>query len=716
MEAKLKRVGEQVKISVNGEIIDPIGYMTYYPNGDNFAHTQTLGNRIIFFGANATDRGMNALAGIHQLTPHYYLDYGKFDFTEIDRIMNLIAPDGKGAYMIPRVYVAAPYWWEKKNPDECALMQNGERNGESFASEKWRGDMWEAIKALIDHINESVWRELVIGYHICAGSTEEWTYHTSSLMTDAEFNDYSEVNRRSFASWLSREYCDIASLNAAWGSAYTDFSEVKIPIPESRYFAFDGVLRNKKREQNVIDYNRYQSFIVSDTIIYYSRRVKEYTDGKLLTGAFYGYVNCGSLRSDKCYFGLSNVINSEYVDFVATTNGKDSAGSFSAPVDSINRAGKLYIYEGDIRTSLSGLLADTIPHADSQNSYYKRGVWLGPDKKTSIANLKRTSAEAAISNLGIWWFDMFGGWHRDPDYEKIIKRHHDIVAGKRSFPIKPEIAYITDEHAVHNFSVGAISILRSAAADQTHEMRFIGAPYRMFLADDLARDDFPADDYKIYIFGMFSRPSDKVREAIENKLKRGGKILIFTSFAGIDSEVLVGFNLTYTKTDEPVQCEYSHADFPLYTSPISFAPRAEAPVFPQKPQHAPRFAEGEENDAYILGYLSGTRKPGILWKRFDSYSAIYSLLPCIPKEILQKIAVISGVHIYSVTSDPVIADGNYINIRAVSSGEKRLAFPYPIESITDMETDEVIPANGVFCDFVMEENTSRLFRVNLPSR
>ena len=96
MEAKLKKVGEQVKISVNGEIIDPIGYMTYYPNGDNFAHTQALGNRIIFFGANATDRGMNALAGIHQLTPHYYLDYGKFDFTEIDRIMNLIAPEGKG--------------------------------------------------------------------------------------------------------------------------------------------------------------------------------------------------------------------------------------------------------------------------------------------------------------------------------------------------------------------------------------------------------------------------------------------------------------------------------------------------------------------------------------------------------------------------------------------------------------------------------------------
>jgi hypothetical protein len=72
------------------------------------------------------------------------------------------------------------------------------------------------------------------------------------------------------------------------------------------------------------------------------------------------------------------------------------------------------------------------------------------------------------------------------------------------------------------------------------------------------------------------------------------------------------------------------------------------------------------------------------------------------------------VHIYSVTSDPVIADGNYINIRAVSTGEKRLAFPYPIESITDMETEEVIMANGVFCDFVMEENTSRLFRVNLP--
>ena len=113
---------------------------------------------------------------------------------------------------------------------------------------------------------------------------------------------------------------------------------------------------------------------------------------------------------------------------------------------------------------------------------------------------------------------MFGGWHRDPDYEKIIKQHHGIVAGKRPSPIKSEIAYVTDEHAVHNFSVGAISILRSASSEQTNEMRFVGAPYRMFLAEDLARDDFPADDYKIYIFGLFCRPSDKVREAIEKKL------------------------------------------------------------------------------------------------------------------------------------------------------------------------------------------------------
>jgi hypothetical protein len=128
----------------------------------------------------------------------------------------------------------------------------------------------------------------------------------------------------------------------------------------------------------------------------------------------------------------------------------------------------------------------------------------------------------------------------------------------------------------------------------------------------------------------------------------------------------------------------------------------------------PRFESQEADSAYVLGKIKGSDDPALLWKQFDDYSVVYSLLPCIPKEILQKIAIISGIFLYSVTLDPIIAGGNYINIRAVTSGEKRIAFPHKIKALVDVETGENMPLyNGLFADFEMEENTSRLFRIEV---
>ena len=711
MNAKLEKISGEIKISVNGELLDPIGYMSYFPDRDNYKHTESLGNRILFFGANATDRGLNALAGAKQLTPHFYLDYGKFDFSEIDRILELIAPGGKGSYLIPRVYFAAPYWWEEKNPDECAVMQTGEKNGESFASKKWREDMWLGIKALIDHINNSVWRELVIGYHVCAGSTEEWTYNCTSLMTDAEFNDYSEVNRRYFAEWISRKYESISALNGAWHTSYGDFSEVQIPRPESRYYALDGMIRNPEKEQQVIDYNLYISYLMSDTILWFCKKIKDYTAGKVLTGAFYGYVNFHAM-ANRGHFGLGNILSSKAIDFIATTNDHDPAGVFSSMVDSIKLAGKLYIYEGDIRTSLTNKLGDNMPWADSDNTYYKRGIWLGPDKKTSIANLKRTSADAAANGLGLWWFDMFGGWHRDPDYEKVIRAHHDVIKNKLDHPIKPEIAFILDEQAISQFAINAAPIIRLAAREQSREMRYVGAPYKVFLANDIIRDDFPADDFKMFVFGLFLRPSEMLKEAIEKKLKKSGKILVFNTFAGIDDGGTTNFKIAYNKLAPAITCEYSRDEFGIYSSPFTWKITEPLATYPAQELSVPRFEEKEADSAYVLGKINGTDEPALLWKRFDDYSVVYSLLPCIPREILQKIAIISGIFLYSVTHDPIIAGGNYIHIRAITSGEKRIAFPGKIKALVDVETGEEMKLyNSVFADFTMEENTSKLFRI-----
>ena len=118
MNAKLVRDNGIIKISVNGDVLDAVGYMTYNPDGGQFHKFTAIGNRIVFFGAYATDQGLNTLAGSRQFSPHFYIAEDTFDFTEVDRILERIAPGGVGPYIIPRVYFSAPTWWERDTPEE----------------------------------------------------------------------------------------------------------------------------------------------------------------------------------------------------------------------------------------------------------------------------------------------------------------------------------------------------------------------------------------------------------------------------------------------------------------------------------------------------------------------------------------------------------------------------------------------------------------------
>ena len=231
----------KVLLSVNGTILPPVAFMTYYPNERNFRQFRETGTPFYSFGAYSTDYGINDYSGLMALSPHFYTGENEFDFTEIDRVLELIAPGGQGGYIFPRVYVDCPKWWAEKHPEELSMDNRGERHRQSFASALWREDAWTAMRALIDHINASPWRECVVGYHIAAGGTEEWTYHHH---TDLQYRvDYSEPNRLYFIEWLRRKYETVEKLNQAWKKQYSDFTDVAFPTQIERLFAQNGAAR-----------------------------------------------------------------------------------------------------------------------------------------------------------------------------------------------------------------------------------------------------------------------------------------------------------------------------------------------------------------------------------------------------------------------------------------------------------------------------------------
>lgn len=711
MEAKIIMTDDRrAKISINGVIVEPTGFMTYNTFSGQFIKQREIGAPIYFFSANIADQGINSFAGMHPTSPSFFVGENQYDFSHVERSLNEVAPDGSEVYLIPRVQVSAPKWWQDAHPEELCRDNRGDDFRESFASKKWREDMWTALKALIDYINSSKWKDRVIGYHICAGATEEWTYFCKKMGTE-DYLDYSQVNLDYFKEWLKNKYSNLKALNSAWNSSLKSFEQVDVPRVAQRKWAYNGILRNLSREQAVVDYFEYGSWLFADTINWFGRKVKEYTDNKLLTGIFYGYTTILS-AIDKCHYALHNVLTSPYIDFIATTNGGQDVWPFGSAVDSVRLHNKLFICEGDVRTCLTKTLDKTMPWAVPDNNYYTNPeLWVGPkDVETSVADLKRSSARVLAGYTGIWWFDMFGGVFDNEQMMQVIKRHKYLSAAQTAGPINTEVALIIDENGLKYFKRNHPA-LDCAVQRQRKELGVSGAPYHIYLADDIADENFPVDDYKLYVFVQLCNPTEKVKNAINNKLKSGNRTLLWTYFAGINNKELTDFEVTYNSDLPDAQCEFSQTDFPSYRACYLYD-RKETPfLYPYMEVPCPRFAEGEKDKAYIMAKLKGSNEPALLWKNCDGYSSVYSLLPEISYQVLREIIYMSNAHVFSLTGDVLIAGGRFIALRSRTAGEKRICLPFPVSKVIDTDTGKEVALNDLYIDFEMEADRTRMFYI-----
>lgn len=697
MNAKLVNDNGIMKISVNGEVLDAVGYMTYNPDGGQFPKFEAIGNRICFFGAYATDQGLNTVAGSRQFSPHFYIAENTFDFSEVDRILEMICPAGKGVYVIPRVYFSAPTWWERENPEECARIQTGESARECYVSNKWREDMWAAVKALIDHINASKWKEQVIGYHVAAGSTEEWGPHGHRL--DSDYLYYCEPFRLGFARWLAQKYGSIDALNCAWAKNYGAFTDICVPAPAQQKFSLRGSLRALPQEQNVVDFNRYCSYLTADTIAWFCTKIKEYSRGALLTGSFYAYI-LHALDAEGGNFGLSQLLECPDIDYICTTG-------FHCPVESVQLAGKLFITEADIRTCLTKEPGATMPQIIPNNGYYFGGSWGGPNFANSVADMRIRSAEVLARHTGIWWFDMWGGWYEDPAFMEIIAKHAALQAEQTVAPILPQIALIADEDGIHQFEYHAPA-RRYALKEMARQLDICGAPYAVYTAKDLCKEAFPVNQFRLYIIAGGCHISEDVAKAINEKLKGGGRTILWTHFTGWDEPELTGFRLDYDENSQPVQTEFPTEVYPLYKKAYSYLKLTETPVWPPKPVSCPHFVD--KDGAYVAAKTAQTGEPALLWKQYDDYASVYSIVPGLPHQVLRTLASLSGVHIYCQTGDRLFAGGKFVAIYAQTAGEKRIQFPFPVREVYDAYTGEKMDLNEIFSDFVMEEHEVRLLR------
>lgn len=679
MKCKIVRDGNITLFDINGKRVVPSAYMSYNPEKKNIDHFKASGVNTFMFPIYAADEGINMESGLRPFFDNFFKGYGEYDFTAVDRILSMIGNE-EGVYVIPRVCLEPPKWWQKENPDELSRDVRGEAQRQCFTSEKWREDMTKALFALIDHLFASPWRDNVIGIHIAAGGTEEWTYHGRYKR---QFYDYSECNRRAYVRWLRERYANVEALSAAWGEEIGSFDSVSFPRPIERAYAKSGFLRDPVDERRVLDYYDFHNEAVADTINYFCRRVKEYTDRALITGVFYGYV-FSMPQSYKGLHALRRVLECPDVDFVSTTNIGMEPGSawvFSSAVESAKLNGKLWMAEGDIRTHLTKGLDVSMPHAVPDNDFYSSSVWKGPaTPELSASAVTKALARILTSGCGIWWFDMFGGWLDDPELLGIISKTDKLISSNTHHYLPHDVAVIIDETGYKYYGTDP-DRLADAVREVGQNLSHAGLAYDIYLQSDISRDAFPADDYKLYIFLAGPDPSEADKAAITAKLKRGNKTLLWLhSASGYDGE-LCDFRLRRSEDPEPKRAVYKDK------------------IYPEHPLPTLEFAD---TDGFVLSRLEDGRA-AVIWREFDSYASVYSLLMAPSAELFREIALLSGVHIYTYTDDCIFAGGEYIAIHATEDGYKRINLPSGEFSAENAISGEKIKVNGFFIDLKMKK-------------
>jgi beta-galactosidase len=228
---------------------------------------------------------------------------------------------------------------------------------------------------------------------------------------------------------------------------------------------------------------------VADTIAWFCRQIKEYTGNSVLTGSFYAYILYVT-DSTGGNFGLSQLLKSPDIDYICTTG-------FHCPVESVQLAGKLFITEADIRTCLTQAPGVTMPQIMPNNTYYIGGVWGGPDRANSVADMRKRSMEVLTRHTGIWWFDMWGGWYRSPRIFDVVQKMHleYVKAFQRGSCENAEVAIVLDSQT--SYGVNGECFM-ATVQKQLVVFGNVGVPYHLYLKGCLK--DGELDKYRLVVF------------------------------------------------------------------------------------------------------------------------------------------------------------------------------------------------------------------------
>jgi len=649
-----------------------------------------------------------------------------YDFSRLDKQINAVLEADPEAYILLRINfeMGAPLsilptfdrFWRERNPEDLEIYSDGRAETQSYASKKWLQDSSEFLSSLIQHLRLSKKGARVIGIMPCAGHAGEWIKESAMENYAA---DYSEVMKNAFRSWLIEKYKSLENLRRAWRDPYAHFNKVEIPTAEEQMNADTYQFRDPTRYRRVIDYFEFFSDLVADDILYLCKIVKEASDKSMLAGVFYGYLlgaawcnwyfDQGKNMETSAYqrsghLALSKVLNSPYVDFIASPYCYGFRGicGDSAPmsiVESIRLHGKMYFIEDDTRT-----------HLFPPGSKYG----MARNLKETLSILTRTFGRVLTSSSGLWYADWCSpegvGPYQDKEIMGRIRRMLEIGEKSLNLDRAPagEIAAIVNEKSFIYERMNR-NLDWSLIFEHKYWLSRIGAPCDIYLLEDIEKI---SDQYKCYIFLNAFYLNDEQRKMIRRFLQHNGNTLVWTFASGLINEDIKAENMKDI-TGINFVCDWTEWSLKLFISNFSHPITRNLPpttLFGTDFNIGP-IPYVDDPEAITLGtiiYNRGMCVPGMAIKEFSGWKSIYVGAPNIPPNVLRSIANYAGVHIYSYSEDVLYVSRNFICIHAIKPGEKQIFLPRKADVYDEIE-NKLIARDAQYFTDIMETGETKIY-------
>lgn len=601
------------------------------------------------------------------VVPSGWVGPDTYDYTELDRLLELLFSVAPDILFLPRVKLNVPEGWCEKYPEEVYVYEGGprtrqeilamvgtERHGshpckptdllalQSLSSKQWVADAAEAMGRFVAHLENSKWADHIIGYHVAYGTCGESTQWGSWNKNPLHHGDYGISHTRDFLRYAAER-----------GLHCTDVPPIRerffigdAPVPDNRCHigtpTLEQLFLHTEQDGKSIVYSHFQRDINSDAIETICRAVKERAPEKV-TGIFYGYIaepdNCGNGQ----HTGFDRILSSPWVDFLAGPKGYTRVspldpGLGQAVPNSVSRK-KLWVDELDNRTHLS--------------------TWSG-SKDHPAKNFQQTRAvywreftKNAVFHQGYWWMDLGGGWLDSRELQEEIRLLNETNKRLRQRESRSvsQVLLVMDEDSIHctrpNFSFHRDVIHHTGSV-----IKECGVPIDFYRLKDLGEMDLSR--YKMVVFLNAFR-GEALAEALE-KLPPDRYVLfnyapgILSAAFGLGTvERLTGFRLGEYREE--------NGCYPLLA------------------------IEPKENQQ-VLEWLDG--KPRLAACQKDGRTL---LLDAMPREMtpqtMQGLLRAAGVHIYAPTKCVVHTDDRFLYVLAEESGRVpvRLREPVACENI-----------------------------------